>query len=106
MAIELREQEFEEKVLKASKPVIIDFYASWCGPCVQQTPILEKWASSKRDDVTVMELDVDKAPAIATRYGVMSIPTLLLFSGGKEAGRAVGIQNESALDTLLAKAGT
>ena len=105
MATELREQDFDEKVLKASKAVIIDFSANWCGPCVQQTPILQKWASSKGDDVTVMELDVDKAPGIATRYGVMSIPTLVLFSGGKEAGRAVGIQNENALDALLAKAG-
>jgi len=105
MAIELQEKDFDERVLKASKPVLVDFSANWCGPCVQQAPILQKWASSKGDDVTVMELDVDKAPGIATRYGVMSIPTLLLFSGGKEAGRAVGIQNENALDALLAKAG-
>ena len=105
MAIELQEKDFDEKVLKASTPVIVDFYATWCGPCVQQAPILEKWAAAKGDDVAVMKLDVDKAPGVATQYGVMSIPTLLLFSGGEEAGRAVGIQNESALDALLVKAG-
>lgn len=104
MAMELQEQEFEEKILKSAKPVIVDFYATWCGPCVQQAPILEKWSAAKGDEVVVGKLDVDKAPGIASKYSVMSIPTLIIFSGGDEAGRAVGVQNEGALDALLAKA--
>jgi len=105
MATELHEQNFEEKVLRASTPVLVDLYATWCGPCVQQEPILEKWASGKGDQVLVARLDVDKAPVIASQYGVMSIPTLILFSGGQEVARAIGVQNEAALDALLAKAG-
>ncbi len=103
MAIEIQEQEFDARVLKASKPVLVDFYADWCGPCVQQTPILEKWAKAKGDAVEVVRLDVDKAPAVASRYGIMSIPTLVLFNNGEEAARAIGLQSESRLDSLLNK---
>jgi len=107
VAIEVKADEFEEKVLKADKPVLVDFFAAWCGPCVQQTPILEKWAGMHTDEVTVMKLDIDQAQAqtLATQYGVMSIPTLILFKDGEEVERVIGLQNEKGLDSLLAKAG-
>jgi len=100
---ELQADKFEEEVLKASKPVLVDFSATWCGPCVQQAPILEKWGASNEDTVAVAKLDVDAAPAIASQYGVMSIPTLILFNHGEEVGRAIGLQSEKSLDALLAK---
>lgn len=105
MATEIAENDFDAKVLKAAKPVLVDFFASWCGPCMQQTPILEKWAAARQAQVDVVKLNVDNATSIASTYGVMSIPTLVIFKGGKEAGRAVGLQNEKGLDALLAKAG-
>jgi len=104
MAVELQEQDFDENVLKAATPALVDFHATWCRPCVQQAPILAKWAEAKGDQVAVFKLDVDKAPAIASKFGVMSIPTLILFNAGAEVARAVGVQNESALDGMLAQA--
>ena len=105
MAKELAENAFDGAVLKSTKPVVVDFFASWCAPCMQQTPILEKWASAKQEKVDVVKINVDNAPNLASKYGVMSIPTLVVFSGGKEVARAIGLQTEKALDALAAKAG-
>lgn len=105
MAKELDEGAFDDALAKASKIALVDFYATWCGPCQMQTPILEKWAAAHQDKVEVFRLDVDKAAAVASKFGVMSIPTLVLFKAGKEVAKAVGLQNEKALDALLAKAG-
>ena len=104
MAIELQEENFEQTVLKATKPVLVDLHAAWSGPCQQQAPILAKWASVNQENVTVAKLNVDKHPSLAARYGVVSIPTLLLFSNGSECARAVGLQNEKSLNAMLAKA--
>lgn len=104
MAKEIPEESLESEVLKADKPVLVDFHAAWCGPCVQQAPILEEWSADNEDKVKVVKLDVDKAATVASKYGVMSIPTLIIFKDGKECARAVGLQNEAALDALLAKA--
>ncbi len=105
MAQEITEQDFEQSVLKASRPVLVDFYATWCSPCVQQAPILEKWAKANQDKVDVVKVNVDNSSNLASQYRVMSIPTLLLFTGGQERARGVGLQNEKALDGMLAKAG-
>ena len=105
MAKEIGESDFDAAVLKATKLVLVDFYASWCGPCMQQTPILEKWAGARQAQVDVVKLNVDTATTVASKYGVMSIPTLLVFQGGKEVARAVGLQSEKGLDALLSKAG-
>jgi thioredoxin 1 len=104
VAKELTAQEFDSEVLQGTKPVLVDFFATWCGPCRMQTPVLEGWAGKNAENVHVVKLDVDKAPEVASKYGVMSIPTLVLFHAGKEAARVVGFQNDKALDTLLAKA--
>ena len=105
MPKEINDQTFDSEALQADKPVLVDFFAAWCGPCKQQTPVLEKWAAAKGDAVSVLELNVDNAVATASKYGVMSIPTLILFNGGQEVARAVGLQTTTALDALLAKAG-
>jgi thioredoxin 1 len=104
MATDITEQSFESEVLKADRPVLVDFHAEWCGPCKQQTPIIEAWSADRTDKVKVAQLDVDNASGIASKYGVMSIPTLILFKDGEEVARAVGLQNEGNLDALLEKA--
>ena len=104
MTIELDDRSFQETVAKGSKPVLVDFYATWCGPCVQQAPILEKWAEGRKAELDVAKLDVDKSPTTASKFGVLSIPTLIIFNAGKERARAVGRQTEKELDALLAKA--
>lgn len=105
MAQELTESNFDEVVGKSEKPVLVDFYAAWCGPCVQQTPILERWAKANEAKVTVAKLNVDEAQQLASRFGVMSIPTLIVFKGGEEVARAMGLQNDRGLDALISKAG-
>lgn len=104
MAKELTDSSFGDAIANSATPVLVDFYATWCGPCAQQTPILEKWAGANQGKVEVAKVNVDNAPDVSGKYGVMSIPTLLLFKGGKEVARAVGVQSEKALDALLAKA--
>ena len=105
MASEIDEGAFEATVLKSPTPVLVDFFATWCAPCMAQGPVLEKWAAARTDKVKVVKLNVDNAANVASQFGVMSIPTLVVFKGGKEVARAVGLQQEKALDALLAKAG-
>ena len=104
MAREITQQEFEDVVLKASNPVLVDFAAAWCPPCKQLAPILERWAEANKDKVDAVKVDVDAAAGLATEYDVMSVPTLVLFINGEERARATGLQNEKGLDALLAKA--
>ena len=105
MATEIDEAAFEATVLKSPTPVLVDFFATWCAPCMAQGPILEKWAESRQDKVKVVKLNVDNAANTASQFGVMSIPTLIVFKAGKEVARAVGVQQDKSLDALLAKAG-
>ena len=105
MAREVDEATFDDAVLKNPKAVLVDFYATWCGPCVAQAPVLEKWAGANQAVVEVVKLNVDNAPTLAAKYGVMSIPTLVVFNGGQERSRAIGSQNEKGLDGLIAKSG-
>ena len=104
MAQDLTDSTFDDMVAKSELPVLVDFGASWCGPCVQQAPILEKWEQANTDKVLVAQVNVDEAQQLASRFGVMSIPTLIVFSGGEEKARVLGLQNERGLDALLAKA--
>jgi len=87
---------FEADVLKASEPVVVDFYADWCGPCRLMTPAIEQLAGELAGRVTIGKLDVDINQEIAIRYGVMGIPTLGLFSGGKMVDRLVGFPGSAA----------
>lgn len=98
MAKIITSQNFEEEVLKSEKPVLVDFWATWCGPCMRQAPIVEALAE---EGYTVGKIDVDQEPTLAQKYGIMSIPTLVIFKDGKEANRIVGLTNKETLKGLL-----
>jgi len=104
MAIELTEADFQTTVDSSDKAILVDFWAAWCGPCRHQSQILEKWASENNDKVVVAKVNVDQENAIAAKFGITSIPTIILFSKGKETARVVGVQRETDLDAMLSKA--
>lgn len=94
---------FEAEALKSEQPVLVDFFATWCGPCKLQGPIIEELAGEMAGQAKVGKLNVDEAPATAQKYGVMSIPTILIFKGGEVKKTLVGLQTKEALKAELAK---
>ena len=100
MPDKVTEQTFENEVLGAGQPVLVDFWAEWCGPCHAIAPVLDQIAS-ERSELKVVKLNIDEEPAVAQRYGVMSIPTLILFKGGEPAAAAVGAMPKSMLEEKL-----
>ncbi|MBM3270042.1 MAG: thioredoxin [Candidatus Sericytochromatia bacterium] len=100
------DNDFGKVVLEADKPVLVDFWATWCGPCRMIAPILEEMATEHGDKLKVVKLDVDANAVTAQKYGVMSIPTLILFKGGQPAERVVGYMPKAQLESkILAKIG-
>ncbi|MGI6357417.1 MAG: thioredoxin [Bacillota bacterium] len=95
---------FQAEVLDSSKPVLVDFWATWCGPCRMVGPILEELAAEMSDQLTIAKVDVDQEPEVAMRYGVMSIPTMVLFKDGEEQARLVGAMSKQVLRQRLEEA--
>ncbi len=98
--IELTKENFDKEALQSEKPVLIDFYADWCGPCKMVAPIVHELASES-DAYKVCKVNVDDAPDLAARYNVLSIPTLLVLKGGKVAQQAVGARGKDAIRAML-----
>lgn len=102
--LELSEGGFEAEVLKADSPVIVDFYAPWCGPCKMLAPMLEQLAAEFEGKIKFGKLNVDDAQNLAARYGISGVPTLALFRGGEQVDSIVGLPAARALKTWLEKA--
>ena len=99
--IKLTKDNFEQEVLKSEKPVLVDFYADWCGPCQMLSPIVDEVAE-ERDDIKVGKINVDEQMELAREFAVASIPTILVIKNGEVAYRAVGLQSEEELQKALA----
>jgi thioredoxin 1 len=100
MADNVKTDEFDKEVLQSAKPVLVDFWAEWCGPCHAIAPVLDQ-IGQERDDLRIVKLNIDEEPEIAQRYGVMSIPTLILFKEGEPQAAAVGAMPKSMLEERL-----
>lgn len=105
MAIEVTDATFDEVVLKSDKPVLVDFWAAWCGPCRMLAPIVEELSNDFGDKVIVAKVDVDANQEFAAKYGVRNIPTVLFFKGGEVTDKQVGVAQKNVysdkLDALL-----
>ena len=99
--IEITDENFEEEVLQADLPVLVDLWAEWCGPCRMVAPIIEGLAEEYAGQIKVGKLDVDGNPMTPARYGVQGIPTVFLFKGGEEAGRIVGARPRAQFVSLV-----
>ena len=100
MAKTITSANFEQEVLQSEKPVLLDFWATWCGPCMRQGPIVEELAE---EGYSVGKIDVDQEPGLAQQFRIMSIPTLLIFKNGQEAERLVGLTPKATIKELLDK---
>ena len=102
MAVEkVSDATFESEVLKASGPVVVDFWAEWCGPCRMIAPALDEISSALGDKVKIVKLNVDESPNTAAKYGIMSIPTLMIFKNGEMASRQVGAAPKQKLEQWI-----
>ena len=99
--ISLNEKNFEEEVLQSDKTVLIDFWASLCGPCKMMSPVIDSIAEEMGEEIKVCKINIDEEQNLAVKYNVMSIPTFIVFKDGKEAGRSVGVQDKSEIIGMI-----
>ncbi len=97
----VNDQNFETEVLKSEVPVMVDFYATWCGPCKGLTPRLEKMADKYDGRMKFVKLDIDQAPGVASSYGIMSVPTMIVFKGGDEASKMMGARPDREIEKAV-----
>jgi thioredoxin 2 len=94
------DKDFERTVMGASVPILVDFYADWCGPCKMMAPTLDQFAQQRAGETLVLKLDTETSPLTASRFGIRGIPTIIAFEGGKERGRHVGLADMKVLESL------
>ena len=99
--LEITSENFEKEVLESEKTVLVDMYATWCGPCKMQSPIIDKIADEQGENIKVAKIDIDEAPEIAEKYGVMSIPTLLIIKNGEVVKQFVGLTKKEDIEASL-----
>jgi thioredoxin 1 len=101
MATAVTESTFEQEVLSSDTPVLVDFWAEWCGPCHAVAPILDKIVEERAGELKLVKVNIDEEQALAERYGIASIPTMVLFKDGEPAAAAIGAQPKTAIETQL-----
>ena len=101
MAQAVTESTFEHEVLQADKPVLVDFWAEWCGPCHAVAPILDRIVEERAGEIKLVKVNIDEEPSLAQKYGIVSIPTIILFREGEPSAAAIGAQPKTALEKSL-----
>jgi thioredoxin 1 len=102
MTLEITDSSFQTEVTDSAMPVLVDFWAPWCGPCKMVAPVLEELAQEYAGKLKIVKLNVDQNQQVAAQFGISSIPTLIMFNNGKEAGKMIGFQSKDALKKLIA----
>ena len=101
MTQQITAAEWQEKVLDATEPVLVDFFATWCGPCKMMAPVIDEIATEKAGAASVYKIDVDDSPSIAQKYGIMSIPTFIVFKGGEPVAQTLGARPKEDILAML-----
>ena len=98
---QIKSEQFKSKVLESKNTVLVDFFATWCGPCRMLTPILEQIAEEKKDEIDIFKIDVDECEDLSREFGIMSIPTIMVFKNGQLVKRETGLRPKGAILDLL-----